>query len=298
MTNRIFAPVAIVATVAACFAGGPGFAADKAPVVLARCEQSLGSIAVVDGDAQGWTKYGLGSPRELIATMATQSGCFTLHNAASGGRADFLINAIAGDKEEVDQGVNIAKTAVIEGAVRSGALTAVAGNVPMVGGMLGMFGGLGGKKKTIAAGLRVIDPGSGQTLVAGSGSSTKSTISFGNAGGNWLGNVQGASSGYASSKDGQQLATAFVQAFNGIVDQGAALQSAKAAAAPAPVAPAAPGYVTAIDTQMYATAAKGPSVRALRAATSLTPTGKREGLFVEVKDSFGTQGWVSVEDLK
>jgi hypothetical protein len=39
------------------------------------------------------------------------------------------------------------------------------------------------------------------------------------------------------------------------------------------------------------------SVRALRAGTDLTPTGKRDGLFIEVKDSYGTQGWVSVEDL-
>jgi hypothetical protein len=39
-------------------------------------------------------------------------------------------------------------------------------------------------------------------------------------------------------------------------------------------------------------------VRALRAGTTLNPTGKREGLFVEVTDNFGTTGWVSVEDLR
>ncbi len=36
----------------------------------------------------------------------------------------------------------------------------------------------------------------------------------------------------------------------------------------------------------------------LRAATTLTPTGTRQGLFVEVTDSYGTRGWVSVEDLR
>jgi len=267
-------------------AATPAFA-DKAPeVTLVHCDASLGTIAVVDGDTQGWTKYGLSSPRELIVAMATQSGCFTPHSPASGHPADFLINAIAGDKEEVDQGVSVAKTALTEGLVRSGAAGQLAGHVPMVGGMLGMFGGFGGKKKTYAAGLRVLDPTSGQTLVAGSGEAKKNVVTFAGAG------------SYGESKDGQLLATAFIGAFNAIVAQAPTLQSAKAAMpAPAPAAPA--GYIAAIDTQMLATpAAGGARVRAVRAATSLAPTGKREGLFVEVKDNFGTTGWVSVEDLK
>ncbi len=39
-------------------------------------------------------------------------------------------------------------------------------------------------------------------------------------------------------------------------------------------------------------------MRSVRAGTELSPTGKREGLFVEVSDNYGTKGWVSVEDLK
>ncbi len=303
-SKRLIGPAAAVTAIAMCIVGGPAaHAADKAPVTLAKCDAPLGTIAVVDGDTQGWTKYGLESPRGLIAAMATESGCFTVHSSASGQAADFLINAIAGDKEEVDKGVEKAKTAVLEGAVRSGftaaahalrgaAVGALAGNVPVLGGMMGMFGGFGGKKKTIAAGLRVIDPRSGQTLVAGSGVVTKSTVTFGGMGG-----VANAAGGYGSSKDGQQLATAFVKAFNGVVGQASALQTAKAAL-PAAAPAAAPGYVVAVDTQMYATPAKGTALRALRSATTLTPTGKRDGLFVEVRDSVGTQGWVSVEDLK
>ena len=54
----------------------------------------------------------------------------------------------------------------------------------------------------------------------------------------------------------------------------------------------------AVDTQLYALPLKGAILRGLRAGTTVTPTGKRDGLFVEVKDSFGTTGWASVEDLK
>jgi len=267
-------------------------------VEIVKCEASLGSIAVVDGDAQGWTKFGLGSPRELIMAMAVQSGCFTPYDNASGRAADFLANAVAGDKEEVDQSVSAAKSAMTEVALRSGML----GRIPIAGGMLGMMGGLGGKKKTVAAGLRILSPMNGQTLVSGTGIARKSVVTFGGGGNPWADAAQAniSSRGYGDylgSQNGQMLVNAFAQAFNAVVAQGGTLSAAKPAPPPPAVA-ATPGYVTAIDTQMYAQAAKGTAVRALRAATELTPTGKREGLFLEVTDGFGTQGWVSVEDLK
>ncbi len=270
----------------------------EAPLELAKCDASLGSIAVVDGDTQGWTKFGLGSPRELIAAMATESGCFTIHNMASGTPATFLMNVIAGDKEEVDKGIEMAKGAAVEGLVRSGAASGLLRGVPGGGAILGMFGGLGGKKKTVAAGIRVISPANGMTIVAGSGEARKTSLTFGGGGG-W--SAAAGAAGYASSGDGKLLTEAFIRAFNGVVGQGAALAAAprpavvatQAASSPAPVA------TVAVDTKMLgAPASDAPVLRALRAATTLTPTGKREGLFVEVKDSFGTQGWVSVEDLR
>lgn len=317
MGRKFSGSAAFVATIALCWTGSPAHAKD-AEVALATCDAPIGSVAIVDGDTQGWTKYGLGSPRDLIAGMAAQSGCFTLHNAASGRPADFLMNAIAGDKEEIDQGMNIARTALVEGAVRSGALGAVAGRVPIVGGMLGgMLGGFGGKKKTIAAGLRVISPATGQTIASGSGTASKSSISLGGIGGFGMGGNPWADAArqqiiangygelvgqYASSKDGKLLSNAFVQAFNGLVAQRSALAAVRSnggsGADTGARASLVASYSTAVDTHMYTRPAKGATVRALRANASLTPTGKREGLFVEVKDSAGTQGWVSVEDLK
>ena len=51
---------------------------------LVTCEESLGTIAIVDGDTQGWAEFDLGSPRPLINSLAIDSGCFTPHSAASG----------------------------------------------------------------------------------------------------------------------------------------------------------------------------------------------------------------------
>jgi hypothetical protein len=274
----------------------PAMAAKEEPVVLITCTQSYGTIAVVDGDTQGWTKYGLGSPRELINALATESGCFTPHNAASGRPADFLMNVVAGDKEEVDQSIETAKAAAMEGLVRSGAANSMLSNVPMASAVLGMFGGLGGKKKTVAAGIKLLSPANGMTIALGSGEVTKSSLTFGSGAGGW---VQGAaSSGYAGNKDGKMLVEAFVKAFNAISAQGPGLAAMVPVAAAAP-APAMALAEVAVDTRLRsAPLAAAAEVRALRAGTTLTPTGKREGLFVEVKDNFGTAGWVSVEDLK
>ena len=305
----------ILAAVCGAALSTPAIAAD-APVTLSKCEKPVGSIAVVDGDTQGWTKYGLSSPRDLIAALATQSGCFTLQANGDGAPADFLVSAIAGDKEEVDKGVGLAKTALTEGLVRSGAASKMMGSMPFGGQALGMLGGFGGKKKTVAAGLRVISPATGRTIVTGSGEQTKTQITIGGLGGmggnpwadaaraNIIARGYGdyASSGYASSKDGQMLSSAFVLAFNMVVAQQTALANTRPAAAgvTAVVAavPAMPGYTAAIDTQLYLQPASGEAVRALRAGTMLTPTGAREGLFVEVSDTSGTRGWVSVEDIK
>lgn len=267
----------------------------KGDVALASCETSLGTIAVVEGDTQGWSKYGLGSPRELIAALAQESGCFTVHNAASGTPATFLMNVIAGDQEEVDQGMELARGAAVEGLVRSGAAGQLLGRVPMGGAVMGMFGGFGGKKKTVAAGIRVISPANGLTVALGSGTVKKSTISFGNGGG-WVQGAQNA--GYGASKDGQMLTEAFVIAFNNVIDQQATLTSVATSAPAAPVATASSEAEVAVETKMYSSPDRSADAkRSLRAGTKINPTGKREGLFIEANDGFGTIGWVSVEDL-
>ena len=282
----------VIAALTASLASG-GVVAKDAPVVLAKCSANMGTIAVVEGDTQGWLKYKLGSPRELLSAMVVESGCFTPHNAVSGKPATYLMNVIAGDAEEVDRGMEMAKGAVVEGLMRSGAAGQLLGRVPLGGAMLGMLGGLGGKKKTVAAGIRVISPATGATLISGSGTVKKSTLTFAGMGG-WA--QTASASGYGGSKNGQMLTEAFIIAFNAVAGQQSVLASM-------PVATASVAVVTnatvAVNTSMLATPVAGAvSLRSLRAGTTLTPTGKREGLFVEVTDNFGTKGWVSVENLK
>lgn len=283
--------LAMAAVISAVAAPTPAFAKKKDDVELVKCEESLGTIAVVDGDTQGWSEYGLGSPRALINALAAESGCFTPHNGAAGTPADFLLNIVAGDSEEVDKSIELAKGAAMEGLWRSGAATSVLGRVPGAGAVLGMFGGLGGKKKTLAAGIKVLSPANGMTIVTGQGTVKKSSLTFG---GSDAWNTGAQAAGYGSSKDGKMLVEAFVLAFNQVVEQRATIASVPKAAAAAE-----PQYATvAAATSMMATPASDATVvRSLMVGTTLSPTGKREGLFVEVEDNFGTKGWVSVEAL-
>jgi hypothetical protein len=291
-----WAMLGAVAALAATGAGAPLAAKSKnAAPELVRCEESIGSIALVEGDQAGWSEWGLGSPRALINALATESGCFTIDNPNDNLPARFLVTAIAGSAEEVDQGMELAKGAATEALIRSGAASSMLGGVPGAGAVLGMFGGFGGKKKSVAAGLRVVSPANGMTVAAGQGTVKKSTIDFGNASYGWAGTAADAS-GYQGSKNGEMLTEAFVLAFNQLVGQRELMMAAPEAAE---AAGADDDAVVAVDTVMRAAAsADAAKVRSLRAGTELDPTGKRQGLFIEVTDNFGTTGWVSVEDLK
>ena len=291
MTKR-FCTVATLAICAAAFSISASAMADD-ELELVSCEQSLGTIAVVDGDTQGWAEYNLGSPRELVNALAVESGCFTPYNPASGVPADFLMNVVAGSSEEVDQSIELAKSAAMEGFVRSGAAASVLSSVPGAGAVLGMFGGLGGRSSRVAAGIKLLNPANGLAIVTGSGEVRRSSLSF-NRNSAW--NARATQVGYADSRKGQQLVEAFAIAFNAIVAQ---RETIAATPRTAPVAAAAPqtATVAAATVMKAAPSAEGQAVRSLMVGTTLTPTGRREGLFIEVEDNFGTTGWVSVEPL-
>ncbi len=274
-------------------APAPALANDE-EVQLVRCEESLGTVALVDSPNAGWSQWDLGSPRMLVSRLAAESGCFTPHSGADGTPAQFLLTAIAGTQEEVDQGINVATGVAREALVRSGAAGAVLSRVPFGGAALGMLGGLGGRRTTVAAALTVVSPATGQPLAAGSGSVRSSSLSFRGSGGAYN-RALADSVGYSDSGNGRKLTEAFIIAFNQLVDQRAALAAAPAAPAPAAAEPAA---TVATDTIMRdSPSAEGVEIRSLREGTQLTPSGRREGLWIEVSDNFGTSGWVSVEDL-
>jgi hypothetical protein len=251
--GRDIARLAILAASAIALSSAP-VRADDEEVQLVRCEQSLGSVALVDGANAGWQQWQLGSPRALLMRLASESGCFTPH-AGGAEPARFLMTAVAGTEEEVDQGMNLATTAATEALVRSGAASSVLRNVPFGGAALGLLGGLGGTRRTVAAGLTVVSPASGQPLATGTGAVRSSSLNFGGSRGSWARGMAD-STGYADSRDGQKLTEAFIIAFNEVVGQQAALAAApQPGTAAAQTATAAPSANVVVDTVMRAGAA-------------------------------------------
>ena len=114
-----FGKAALLAAGAIALTASPAAAEDD--VELVKCDQSIGSIALVDSPSAGWSQWDLGSPRMLITRLAAESGCFTPLAGNSGEPAQFLVTAVAGSQEEVDQSVNVAKGVATEALVRSGA---------------------------------------------------------------------------------------------------------------------------------------------------------------------------------
>lgn len=290
--KKLTCGMASIAIIAACATHTPAMAKDD--LELVQCEESIGTIAIVEGDTQGWAEFGLGSPRELINTLAIDSGCFTPHSAASGKPADFLMNVIAGSSEEVDQSIELAKSAAVEGLVRSGAAGQVLGRVPGAGAVMGMFSMFGGKKKRVAAGIKLLSPATGLTVVTGSGTVKKSSLSFRGAS-PW--SARGDQVGYSDSRKGKQLIEAFVIAFNQVVGQEAVIRSMPRAAAGNATSASNAATVNVATSMLAMPMNDAEALRGLEPGTTLTPTGKREGIFVEVEDNFGTKGWVSIEAL-
>lgn len=291
--SKKYLKAALISAVAITLTPAAALADDD--VELVRCDESIGTIALVDGAGAGWSQWNLGSPRALIARLATESGCFTPH-AGGAEPARFLMTAVAGTEEEVDQTMELARGAAGEALLRSGAASSILRNVPFGGSALGMLGGLGGRLTVTAAGLTVVSPSNGQQLATGTGSVSKSTLSFRGNSGSWARDIAGGA-GYGDSKEGRQLTEAYIIAFNQLVAQRSALEAAPQAGAPA--ASAEPAAIAAVETTVRA----GPSgtaaeVRSLRAGTELKPTGNRDGLWIEAEDNFGTRGWVSAEDLQ
>jgi len=107
-----------------------------------------------------------------------------------------------------------------------------------------------------------------------------------------LGAVAAVGGGYSDTKIGRVVSAAYAEAYTKLVAQVQQTRTGLNVSAPTEA------YTMAIDSEMYTSPLRGAAVRKMRAGTAVYPTGKREGAFVEVKDKFGTNGWVSVEDLQ
>jgi hypothetical protein len=169
-----------------------------------------------------------------------------------------------------------------------------------VGGVLGGFlpGGFG----AVAAGIHtnsseahvlitLADARTTEQMYIAEGAAKKTDWSFGGGGGfgSWAGFGGLAGSGYTSTDIGKVIMAAYFNAFTDMIHYMQAQQPGQAAAS-APIA----SQRTTSNVQLRASPSTSAAITyTLHAGASVYPTGKRDGIWMEVDDENGNRGWMS-----
>ena len=272
-------------------------------VELPKCEKSLGSIAIVDGDGQGWTYYSLGAPSVLLKAFVQKSGCFKLVDRgaglsalereralAAGGQLQKNSNMGGGQVKAADY-VLVADIANTDANAGGSGVAGVAGAV--VGGRLGgLVGGLRSKRVEAQTVLSVMDVRTSEVAATAEGSASKKDISFGAGGGYGFAGAVGG--GYEDTEVGKVVTYAFLDAYRQVVGQLGGLPPEAAAAAPKETFKVNVKTVTL----QRSPSASGSSLRTLEKGDVVYPTGAKEDLWWEVEDENGNVGWIENPNLK
>ena len=265
------------------------------------CSHKIGTAAIYEPENKWWVGLGLESPEALIKVFVMKSGCFTLVDRGKGFSYAQQERSLAGEGE-LRQGSNMGKGqmkaadyVIVPDIVSKNANSGGTNVGGFLGGLIGggvgaIVSGLNIHSSTADVVLTVTDVRSSEQVAMEEGHGSKSDVSFGVGGGGWWGG--GAAglgvSNYQNTEIGQVVTLAYIDAYTKIVgDLGGLSGNASADNAQQAVTMAKPGH-------MYKQAGgKGGIVRKLDAGMMLYPTGNKDGVWWEVKDELGNQGWVS-----
>jgi len=274
---------------------------ERAKAEIPVCTHKIGTAAIYEPENKWWQPLGLESPEALIKVLVMRSGCFTLVDRGKGfSYAQQERELAAGG--ELRQGSNIGKGQVkaadyviVPDIVSKNSNASGGGFGNILGGFIG--GGVGAivsninvHSSTADTVLTVTDVRSSEQVAMEEGHGSKSDVSFGGgASGGWWGGFAGmGASSYANTEIGQVVTLAYIDAYtrivtdlHGVSDNAAADNAAQA------VTMAKPGYMYKEPN------GKGGVVRKLDAGMMLYPTGNKDGVWWEVKDELGNQGWAS-----
>lgn len=266
------------------------------------CGHVLGTIALVDGQDQGWHQYDLPEPSTLLKTFVSKSRCFKLVNRGAGMDVIQREQALASGGS-LQRGSNVGG-----GQIKAADWLLVAdvatqnrnsgGNA--VGGIAGAL--FGGKVGAIAGGIKTTNV-EAQTVLSLvntrtseeefniEGFAKKSDLSWG-AGGfaGWAG-VGGGS--YSNTDVGKVVGMAFLDAYRQLVEQMGGFDADVVAAAPKK------SFVTINAVDMKRSPSPSSSnVRKLQGGMVVYPLGGKEGMWWEVEDENGNVGWLLNDNLE
>ena len=315
MTSAVF-KAALICSAAFVAATGPAFAKRKGTddgvdnergstknAELPICDHSLGSVAIVDGEGQGWTYYNLGAPSVLLKAFVSKSKCFKLVDRGAGMSALERERALAGGGQ-LQKGSNmgggqvkaadyvlVADIANTDSNAGGSAVGGVAGAV--IGGRLGgVLGGVKSKRVEAQTVLTLMNVRTSEIEATAEGSASKKDIGFAVGGGYGFGGAVGG--GYEDTEIGKVVTFAFLDAYRQIVGDLGGLPDKAAEAAPKETFKVS---VKSVDLKRSPSASSS-AVRTLEKGDVVYPTGAKEDIWWEVEDENGNVGWVENPNLK
>jgi curli biogenesis system outer membrane secretion channel CsgG len=214
-------------TVATGSAGGA--ASQGASSQLERCDESLGTIAVVEDQSAAWyqtlSQYKLGSTVPVLRMMIQQSNCFVVVERGAAMR-NMMQERNLSESGEMREGSSFQKGQLVAADyTMSPTITFSQKGTSGVGGALGgLFGSAGRMIGAVAGGLKanessttllMIDNRSGVQLAAAEGSAKN--YDFNLFGGIFGGGGGGAAGGYTNTPEGKILTAAFMDSYNKLV---------------------------------------------------------------------------------
>lgn len=204
-----------------------GATTDNANSALEKCDQSLGTLAVVEDQNATWYQYlrnyKLGSTVPVIRMMIQQSNCFVI---VERGAAMNNMNTERALQQtgEMRGNSNFGKGQMVAADYTMSPSIQFSQNTGGMGGALGGFSGGLGILGAVAGGLKtneaattliMIDNRSGVQLAAAEG--TAKNTDFNVMGGLFGGALGGGAGGYANSPEGKIIIAAFADSYNQLV---------------------------------------------------------------------------------
>lgn len=272
---------------------------------IPNCTHKMGTLAVHEPQNNWWAPLGLESPEALLKVFVMKSGCFTLVDRGAGFAMAQQERALASGGQ-LQQGSNVGM-----GQVKAADYILVPDIVSRngnasgtnVGGILGGFlgGGVGALVSNINISSKTADvvltitnvrTSEQQAMEEGHGSKTDVGLGFGGGWGGWGGFGGMGISNYQNTAIGQVVVLAYIEAYTKLVGDLGGLSAQASADAPSQ------SVTMQRAGRLYTTASeKSKVVRPLDAGMMLYPTGNKNGVWWEVKDELGNQGWVSSLNL-
>jgi curli biogenesis system outer membrane secretion channel CsgG len=205
-----------------------GAAAQGASSQLEKCDESLGTLAVVEDQTAPWygylSRYHLGSTVPVLRMMIQQSNCFVV---VERGRAmsNMMQERELEKSGETREGSNFGKGQMVAADyTMSPSINFSQKDTGGAGGVLGAFGVLGRAAGVAAGGLKaneasttllMTDNRSGVQLAAAEGSAKN--YDFNMFGGLFSGGVGGGAGGYTNTPEGKIITAAFLDSYNQLV---------------------------------------------------------------------------------